>query len=52
MGGRELYLSLRQAGVLVRWFDKPRLRDWLRITIGSRQQMDALLDAVKDILEK
>ncbi len=52
VGGRALYLALRQRGVLVRWFDKPRLRDWLRITIGSRPQMDALLDAMKDILEK
>ncbi len=48
--GQALYSSLKKRGVLVRWFDKPRIRDWLRITVGSREQMDALLAALKTIL--
>ena len=48
--GQALYRALKDRGVLVRWFDKPRIRDWLRITIGSREQMDALLAAMKTIL--
>ncbi len=48
--GQVLYRALKDRGVLVRWFDKPRIRDWLRITIGSREQMDALLAATKSIL--
>ena len=50
--GKELYLRLKEAGILVRYFDKPRLREYNRITIGSREQMDALLAAIKQILEE
>ena len=41
----------KEKGVLVRWFDKPRLREHLRITVGSREQMEALLRALREILE-
>ena len=50
--GKELYLRLKDKGILVRHFDKPRLTEYNRITIGSREQMEALLTAVKDILEE
>ena len=50
--GKELYLRLKEAGILVRYFDKERLREYNRITIGSREQMDALLTAIKHILEE
>ncbi len=48
--GAELHAALRARRVLVRRFDAPRIRDWLRITVGSREQMDALLAAVRAIL--
>ena len=50
--GKELYRRLKEKGVLVRHFDKPRLTEYNRITIGSREQMEALLTAIKDILEE
>ncbi len=50
--GKDLYHQLKNRGILVRHFDKPRLREYNRITIGSREQMDAFLDAVKDILKE
>ena len=50
--GKELYLRLKEVGILVRYFDKERLREYNRITIGSREQMDALLTAIKQILEE
>jgi len=50
--GKELYLGLRERGVLVRYFDKPRISDYVRITIGTREQMDALLKAFKEMLNK
>lgn len=52
IGGKELYLALKEKGVLVRHFDKERLREYNRITIGSRAQMDALLDTITTILEE
>ena len=45
----ELMDALRAQGVFIRYFDAPRIRDWLRITIGTPQQMQrffAALDAV------
>lgn len=49
--GKDLYLALREKGILVRHFDKPKLKDYNRITIGSREQMKALVAALKEILE-
>ena len=47
--GGALYRALKKRGVLVRYWDKPALRNHVRVTIGSRQQMDAFLDAVDAI---
>lgn len=52
IGGEALYRGLRERGILVRHFNKERIRDYNRITIGTREQMDALLDAVKEILSE
>ena len=49
--GEALYRKLKERGVLVRHFSKPELCQFNRITIGTRAQMDAFLDAVKLILE-
>ncbi|MBR0447699.1 MAG: histidinol-phosphate transaminase [Clostridia bacterium] len=51
IAGKDLYLKLKERGILVRHFDTPRLTEYNRITIGSREQMDALLSAIKSILE-
>jgi histidinol-phosphate aminotransferase len=48
--GGELYRQLKSRGVLVRHFDKPRISNFNRITIGTRSDMDAFLHAVKEIL--
>jgi histidinol-phosphate aminotransferase len=45
--GREAYLGLKQRGVLVRYFDKPGLTDKVRITVGTADETDALLNAIK-----
>lgn len=50
--GQALYLDLKARGILVRHFETPRLRDYNRITIGSREQMEALIDTIKELLLK
>ncbi len=46
-----LYQRLRDAGILVRYFDSPRLADRLRITIGQPDENDALLAALAQMEE-
>lgn len=48
--GETLYLGLKARGILVRYFSKPRTRDFVRITIGTPEEMEALTAAVRDIL--
>ena len=50
LAGEALYRGLKERGVLVRWFDSPRIRDFNRITIGTRPQMDLLLEKVRELL--
>ncbi len=52
VSGGELYRRLKARGVLVRWFDIDRIRDFTRITIGTKAQMDILLDNVRAILNE
>ena len=52
IGGRELYLKLKERGVLIRHFDRPEIAAWVRITIGTREQMDVFLKNVREILEE
>ena len=50
--GGELYTKLRERGILVRHWQKSIISDYNRITVGSLEEMQALIDAVKDILEE
>ena len=50
--GKVLFQRLREQGVLVRYFDKPRISNFLRITIGTEEEMDILIAALKQILEE
>ena len=52
IGGGELYTALKKRGILVRNWNKPRIADYVRITIGAREQMDALIDAITGILSE
>ncbi|RVU82745.1 histidinol-phosphate transaminase [Leucothrix sargassi] len=45
----DIYLSLKAGGVLVRYFNKPRISEYLRITIGTDEEMDTLLDRLKAV---
>ena len=44
-----LYLGLKQRGLLVRWWNRPILRECLRITVGRPDQTDALIAHLTDL---
>jgi histidinol-phosphate aminotransferase len=48
--GAALATALRQRAVIVRHFSAPRISDYLRITVGTDEQIDRLLTALSDIL--
>ena len=50
--GKEVYLRLKEKGVLVRHFDTPRLCRYNRITVGSREQMEIFMEKLKEVLEE
>lgn len=45
-----LYQSLKQRGILVRYFNQPGLTDKLRITVGNDEQNQTLLTALEDLI--
>ena len=49
---QELLQQLRERGIYVRWFSGERVREFLRITVGTEQQNEALVLALKEILKK
>ena len=51
MPGKQVYEQLRERGILVRRWDSPRIADWLRISIGTMEDMQALAGAMTEILE-
>lgn len=50
ISGEKLYLKLKEKGVLIRHFGKERIKDFNRITIGSREEMEIFIEKVKEIL--
>jgi histidinol-phosphate aminotransferase len=51
MSGANLFSALREKGILVRHFNKDRIADYLRISIGTDEDMDALLGACGEIIK-
>ena len=45
---KELFEALRDAGIFVRYFNKPRINNYLRITVGTPAQMEQLYQFLAD----
>lgn len=52
LSGGELYSKLREKGILVRHWNSGRISDHCRITVGTKQQMEALLAAIDELKEE
>jgi len=52
MDGKEIYLRLKEKGILVRHFGTERISPYVRITIGTKSQMQALVKTLSEILEE
>lgn len=50
VAGKDIYLRLKERGVLVRHFDMPRISDYIRITIGTQEDMEAMLRILSEVL--
>lgn len=46
--GKELFAHLRQEGVLVRRWEIPEIADWLRISIGTDEEMQTMIAVLED----
>lgn len=44
----ELFAALREANIIVRYFKKPRIDNYLRITIGTQEDMEKLIKFLKE----
>lgn len=49
---KEIFEAAKQHKIYVRYFAKPRIDNYLRITIGTREEMQKLLDFLKEYLKK
>ncbi len=51
ISGDDIYTLLRERGILVRHFTDERIKDYNRITIGSREEMEALVKVMTEIVK-
>ena len=48
--GKKIYETLKEKGVLIRHFDKKRIDQYNRVTIGTREQMEIFIEKLKEII--
>jgi histidinol-phosphate aminotransferase len=49
MDARDLHKQLQMKGILVRYFDQPRIRDCIRFSVGKPEHTDALIKTLREI---
>ncbi|MCD8327323.1 MAG: histidinol-phosphate transaminase [Lachnospiraceae bacterium] len=50
VNAEQIFMALRERNIYVRYFKKPRIDNYLRITVGTPEQMEALMEALREIL--
>lgn len=52
ISAKQIFQALREADIYVRYWDKPRISEYLRITVGTDEQMDRLIEFLRDYVMK
>ncbi len=52
VSGKEVYLKLKERGILVRYFGHAGIEDYLRISIGTDEEMEQLSRNLEEILQR
>jgi histidinol-phosphate aminotransferase len=47
---KELFIALKENNIFVRHFDAPKIKDYLRITVGTEKEMEVLLEFLKEYI--
>ncbi|MCH5203416.1 MAG: histidinol-phosphate transaminase [Oscillospiraceae bacterium] len=48
----DIFNHLKSIDIYVRWFNKPRIDNYLRITVGTDEEMDKLIDELKELISE
>lgn len=48
---KEIYEKLKEQNIYVRWFDIPRIDNHIRITVGSREEMNSLINMLEEMIK-
>ncbi|RUT63373.1 histidinol phosphate aminotransferase [Clostridium botulinum] len=48
----DIFIKLKDENVLVRYFNKDRISNYLRVSIGSKEEMEIFMDKIKKIINK
>ena len=52
MPAKEIFEKLKKKNIFVRYFNKPGIDNYLRITVGTDEEMKKLYKALQEILQK
>lgn len=52
IAAENIFVALKQRNIYVRYFKKPRIDNYLRITIGTKEEMEQLMNALQEILQE
>ena len=48
----ELYTELRNRGILIRYFNAPRISEYFRMSMGTQEQMEKVMEVIDEILKE
>mgnify|MGYP003293728302 CR=1 FL=1 len=47
-----LYEELRNRGILIRYFNAPRINEYFRMSMGTQEQMEKVMEVIDEILKE